>query len=458
MLENLRSLLRQAQKAIVEEEPEGGVVPGAPGTAPEATEAVTLHEKLLDEVFKAEYELSRAEERMRRFMHVAQQMTATSTRDIGKLLSIIVQEVTHITNADQSFLLLLKRDELSIQASYSASGDAPQESFVSMTIVRKVIDTGEPLLIHDAPAEADYYSSETLPKIGSLMCASLKTRGRVLGALYVFSRTRTNLFTQGDLDLLRAFASQAAIALENARMYLDLRETRREALELAKLRQRLIENITQELRTPLWIISGGLDVLDKAMKNPTEMEASTLADIKRGTRYLDKVTSSLIDYVAIEERLGKKQRRRVPVQNIIDLENWKSQADQKGVSLSMLGSVEGYIEGDEELLIHAVDSVLGNAVMYTRQGDEIKVAVKSENNAVGIIVIDNGIGIPEDDLPHVWEWFFRASNVRALAPYLGGIGTGLKVARRIIEDHGGKIDLKSSERGTVVTIILPLSA
>ncbi|MHB9027903.1 MAG: sensor histidine kinase [Candidatus Latescibacterota bacterium] len=176
------------------------------------------------------------------------------------------------------------------------------------------------------------------------------------------------------------------------------------------------------------------------------------------TQELLRFIRELLDYSKIEHYDGKQ----FPFEPV-DLESVISGATDlhlqpariKNISLRV-NSASGVppVAGNPELLGHAAENLISNALRYTPEGGEVTVDIRSEKNAVILEVADTGIGIPEDDIPHIFDDFFRAGNARKFTS--GGTGLGLSITRGIVEKHGGTIVVRSRPgEGTVFTVKLP---
>ena len=243
---------------------------------------------------------------------------------------------------------------------------------------------------------------------------------------------------------------------DSERVEMALRD-RNEALEAAdRTKSQFVENMSYELRTPLTAISGFGQMLSAGMAG--------------------ELTSQQVDY--IESILTSAGRLGLMIDSIIDLANSDGgdlSIDPQDVAISdLIESCRGMVDGladDKNIAIRtsvekgaehvfadpvrmrqAVYNLLTNAVRYTSRGGHIDVSVAAEGSWLELRVADDGIGIPEDDLPRVFERFYKGSNARASA----GFGLGLSIVKEVAAAHGGTAEVHSDDGGTLATLKLPL--
>ena len=225
--------------------------------------------------------------------------------------------------------------------------------------------------------------------------------------------------------------------------------------DVEKRRRELISDLTHELRTPLTVMRGYLEELaDGGIEGSPELYLSLIKEIRRLERLirdLQELSKAEAGYLSIDIQSINLRPLLVSL-----VERFADQLLEEGPTLELdcpadLPLVLGDIDRIEQVLVN----LLGNAIRYTEVGSITVKAVKV-NNYVWVAVIDTGVGIAQEDLPYVFERFWRADPSRS--SYSGGTGIGLAIARRLIELQGGQIEVESQlGKGSIFRFCLPLA-
>ena len=209
--------------------------------------------------------------------------------------------------------------------------------------------------------------------------------------------------------------------------------------EQEMLRKQLTTDIAHELRTPLTTIKGHLDVMIAGIWEPTsERLMSINEEVVRISRMVDELRHlSKYDSERTKLELSKIRLDELLVSVIY---NYQVQAFEKNIQIqSQIEPVVALV--DEKKFSQVLINLLSNATKYTNVGGVITVMCHSDEQHIYIKVVDNGIGIPEVDLKHIFERFYRVDKSRSKET--GGIGVGLTIAKSIVEAHGGLLSVKS---------------
>ncbi len=223
--------------------------------------------------------------------------------------------------------------------------------------------------------------------------------------------------------------------------------------EIDSIKTKLYTNITHEFRTPLTVISGMADMIE----NP----ANAKELIKRNSEGLLGLVNQLLDLAKLESghlKLELVQADVVPYVQYM-LESFQSLAATKNIRLVFLKSADRLVmDFDEKRLAIIISNLLSNAIKFTRQNGNIVLEILEENNQLLLRVKDNGIGIPPDKLPHVFERFYQVDD--AATRRGEGTGIGLTLTKELVELMGGKITVQSPTpdgEGTEFTVSLPIN-
>ncbi len=228
------------------------------------------------------------------------------------------------------------------------------------------------------------------------------------------------------------------------------------ARELSEMKSSFVSMVSHEFRTPLAVILSSAELLRNHLDRlPPETRAQQLGAIGESTQHMSK----LIDEVLLLGKVEAGQMRFAPAPlNVVDfcarLVDEMLSATQYRCPITLKAPDDvAMAMGDESLLRHVFGNLLSNAVKYSTAGEPVCLELERDGNDGVLTVADRGVGIPEKDLPKIFQAFHRAGNVGQIA----GTGLGLVIVQRCVDLHGGKIELQSEVgRGTRVTVRLPL--
>ncbi len=227
----------------------------------------------------------------------------------------------------------------------------------------------------------------------------------------------------------------------------DLEETR------VQLLQQLIGDITHDLKTPLSIINTKVFLLERE-PDASRRQIHATAIIEQ-VRRLTELIDNMMEMVRLDSQTNLKLERCNVHTLLLEIdEGLRNMAEEKRVGINLeLNADNPYVRADPKELHRAFMNLIRNAISYTPENGSITVRTRSVNAHLVIMVEDTGIGISEDDIPHIFTRFFRADTARS--SYTGGSGLGLSIVKRIIDMHHGEIDVQSAVGiGTTFTIKL----
>ena len=227
-----------------------------------------------------------------------------------------------------------------------------------------------------------------------------------------------------------------------------------------QLRKDFVANVSHELRTPLTLVKGYVETLKEG--NLDKRKSGEFLDIiDRNVRQLVNLVEDLLELSRLEShrRTGEVVRARPSeIKQIIErtVANSQSAIDRKKQSVSIeIASLMPLVTLDPDLMEKAVGNLLDNAVKYTPDKGRIAIKADFDGSVLRIEVSDNGIGIPAEDLPRIFERFYRVDKSRSRE--MGGTGLGLAIVKHIVQLHHGTVSVRSqSGQGSVFTIIVPL--
>jgi len=410
---------------------------------------------LLETLRRQSSTVQRERERLATLLEVSQ--LVNSTLKLEDLLEIVMDRAIAVTGAERGFLML--RDEAGGQLHFAVARnmrrqDIEENSFqVSQSVINRVAETAEPILTDNASQDPRFADSVSVAAytLRSILCVPLQVKNRTIGVLYVDNRIRIGHFTPEDLSLLTAFANQAAVAIENARLF-------EHVCVLDRLKGDFLESVSHELRSPLTSLTLGLELAREAVQGA---DADLLDTAVESARRLSDIVERLTRFSEIEREgaawIVAEGKQYVPLRELLGeaLEAHRARVEEKGLMMNLVVEGEMVSLPVPRGLLRAFHELLSNAVAYTEKG-VIFVTARRSGREILISVADTGIGVPSDEMPYIFDKLFRGRKVRALAR-TQGLGLGLAVARWVVENLGGRIWVESVEdKGSVFTIALPL--
>lgn len=219
--------------------------------------------------------------------------------------------------------------------------------------------------------------------------------------------------------------------------------------------QRFVADASHELRAPLTAIQANLELLKRHRDMPGAEREEAVAEAERESSRLGRLVADLLMLARADAGVPIK-RAEVDLDAVVleAMGTARTLARGQEVRLDTLEPVQ--VRGDEDRLKQMLLILLDNALKYTPSGGRVAVALSRVGAEAEVVIKDSGVGIPEKDLPHVFERFYRADPARGRDP--GGTGLGLPIARWIVEQHGGQITIASqADEGATVTVRLPLT-
>ena len=222
------------------------------------------------------------------------------------------------------------------------------------------------------------------------------------------------------------------------------------------LRKEFVANVSHELRTPLSVVQGYVEtLLDGAVKEE-KSALEFLAIIDKNVRRLSAIVTDLLDLSKLESGGHVFEPHPVDVRSLTErvAEAFRPVAERKKQQLETeVASGVGMVEADGALLERALSNLVDNALKYTPDGGRIRIRAAFDGGQVALAVDDNGVGIPEADLPRIFERFYRVDKSRSRD--LGGTGLGLSIVKHIVQLHGGTISVSSTPAGSTFTMRVP---
>lgn len=404
-----------------------------------------------------------------------------STLDFDEILQLLLVQVTRAIRYDSANIILIEGDIATIDYTqgYERYGQETVEKVSNLSFkvsetpnLKWIIDNQEPLIIPDVHQYEGWRKDKGISQTRAWVGVPIFVDG-IISALFALSKQQANYYHEGHVETLRAFASQVGLALENARLYEELRayteelenrvSTRTRALadanerlkELDRLKTKFISDVSHELRTPITNVTMYIDLLERGYE---EKRQHYMTVLKQETKRLSQLIEDIFDESQYTSHL--RQAEYVPVDlNEIAYRTIKIyQSEAVGAGLILTYDLEAKLPtiwGEPLQLAQVISNLLRNAISYTPDG-EICITTQRERKFVVISIEDTGVGIPLEDMPHLFDRFYRGRN--ASQSTIPGTGLGLGVVREIIELHGGTVKAaNNANNGATFKIMLPVS-
>ncbi|MGK5035814.1 sensor histidine kinase [Janthinobacterium sp. LB3P118] len=315
-------------------------------------------------------------------------------------------------------------------------------------------------------------SADGAPPLHSCLSLPVSSRSGMLLGRLLLGHPQTGIFSARSQRIVSAIAAQAAVALDNTRLYaaatraaderkvlLDSeREARAEAERTNQLKDDFLATVSHELRTPLSAILGWAQVLRRGTRDQADLHRG-LQSIERNARAQAQLIEDLLDMSRItSDKVLLELQTIAPASAIASaIETLRPAADAKHIAIHCnIASDAGSITADPGRIQQVIWNLLSNALKFTPQGGRVDIGVRRESTRLAITVADNGVGIKKDFLPHVFDRFRQAD--ASTTRRHGGLGLGLAIVKHLVEQHGGTVTASSAGdmQGASFTVRLPL--
>ena len=422
--------------------------------------------RLFTELQARTRELARSVEELQALSAVGQ--AVSSTLDLETVLTTIVSRADQLSGTDGGAIYEYDEaaEELVLRATHRFD-DELVELLRTMRLrvgegaVGRAAATHQPVQIPELQQEGAYQGRlrSILPRFGfrAVLAVPFLRENRILGGLVVARKTPGE-FPAEAVDLLRTFATQSALAIQNARLFREIEEKGQELETASRHKSEFLANMSHELRTPLNAIIGFSEVLAERMFGElNDKQAEYIQDILSSGRHLLSLINDILDLSKVEA--GRLELELGPFNLPMTLENAltlvRERASRHGLGLQLTVDPRlGDLVGDERKIRQVVLNLLSNAVKFTPEGGRIGVTASRADGAVEVSVSDTGIGIAPADQEAIFEEFRQVGT--DYAKKREGTGLGLTLARKLVELHGGRIWVKSEVgKGSTFTFSIP---
>jgi signal transduction histidine kinase len=369
-----------------------------------------------------------------------------STLDLDTLLSDIVHAAADITSAEAASILLY--DDTARQLYFQIATNIDEPTLrglivpLDKSIAGWIVTNRQSVRIDDAHEDERFFGDvdQTIDySTKSLLGIPLITKNKVVGVLEVVNKKRGK-FTDADESMLTVLGAQAAVAIENARLFQQ---------------SDLIAEFVHELRTPLASLSTATYLLLRPEMS-REQSDQIVNNIHNETLRLNSLASSFLDLARLESGRVQFRKTRFSVADLIyecrDVMMSKAQETNVQIRVDVPPDMP-LMEADRDKIKQILLNLTSNAIKYNRPHGSVIITGSFTDDELTITIQDTGLGIPEDSIPHLFQKFYR---VREHEGKASGTGLGLSICKQIIQGHNGRIEVKSKMGvGTSFSIHLP---
>ncbi|MFI5183576.1 MAG: GAF domain-containing protein [Vicinamibacteria bacterium] len=390
--------------------------------------------------------------------------------ELSELLPLVTRSVNRIMGTHLCALLLRQGDELRLAAHEGLDAEvvrAFDRLRVGDSLSGWVAQHGRPLAVPDMKKDPRAKFAEITERHGykSFLCVPLRRGSESIGTLEVVTK-EPRRFGAEEQELMAAFADQAAVAIENARLFEEARhhlatteEANARLEELDRLRRQYLRNMSHEFRTPLTVIKGYVDYLMESGAPDERAFRDVMRVVGESTDRVIDMVDTLIEVSRVEQGTPQEtlQIQSVDIKDLArsSLEPLRTLAEKKDIGFELdLPAEDLTMKGDGGLLLQVVRKLVDNAVKYSPRGSRVVIRAWREDEALSLEVEDSGIGIALEHLPRIFEKFYTVDG--SLTRRVGGTGVGLYLVREIVRLHNGSIDVTSRPgHGSVFSVRLP---
>ena len=425
--------------------------------------------RLFQELQERTSELARSVGELKALGEVGQ--AVSSTLDLETVLATIVAHAVQLSGTDCGVIYEYDEptQEFHLRASHRMEADVVDALRAAPIrlgegVTGQAVTTRAPVQVPDILDQREYTGTRVRPmlmRLGyrSLLSIPLFREQQIMGGLTVWRKQSGN-FEPEIVNLLQTFATQSALAIQNARLFREIEDKGREIETANRHKSEFLANMSHELRTPLTAIIGFSEVLsEKLFGELNDKQNEYMDDIVSSGRHLLSLINDILDLSKVEAGRMELDLTKFDLPTAIEnaLILIRERATRRGIRLRhTVGEQLGEVLGDERKFKQILLNLLSNAVKFTAEGGRIDVDAVLTNGAVEISVSDTGIGIAPENQETIFEEFRQVGT--DYSKKREGTGLGLTLTRKFVELHGGKIWVGSEVgKGSTFTFTLPVN-
>ena len=365
------------------------------------------------------------------------------------LLETIISAAIELTDTQAASIMLIDSASGELRFEYASNIKPHEMERITIpmegSIAGWIATHGEPRVINDVTQEPEHFNQvddEIAFKTRSILGVPMRAHNKVIGVLEAINKLSSGSFRDEDIGILATLASQAAIAIENARLFQQ---------------SDFIAEMVHEIRTPLAALKASTVLLQRS-DLPKERMGDIIFTMQSETERLIRMTTEFLDLARLESGRFQLEKAAFPIEDLIreSMDVVVHQSREKSIRLILNADANYLVNGDRGKLKQVILNLLTNAIKYNRIGGAVTIYISASiqySDFVEIAVEDTGFGITQDNLKNLFQKFFRVADT---AGDTQGTGLGLAITRHIVEAHGGKIWVVSEHGiGSTFYVTLP---
>ncbi|MGG6263584.1 response regulator [Leptolyngbya sp. AN03gr2] len=391
-----------------------------------------------------------------------------SSLDPQEIFAAITQQLGQGLQVDGCALSLWTEDDSFVQCvglHDSSWGDQkPAEALLPQSsvpiegnpVLKQLVATQQPIVLNDLTQHTEFNVSEFRTPARALLVVPLITDGKIIGSISLRQNHQARNWQASEIQLAQSVAAQAAIAVQQSRLYQTTRQQAEKLLQLDRQKTEFFQNISHEFRTPLTLMVGPLEGAVSSGQG-LSLEQSTIA--LRNSRRLLRLVNQLLDLQRLDAGRMQPKFQSCNLAEFVNqiVETFRPYCEKKGLTLITQLEACPDVYLDLEKFDKVLYNLLSNAMKFTPAGQTISIALEAIDDRCCLKVRDTGIGIRADQLPHLFERFRQAEGSENRS--FEGTGLGLALVKELVELHSGEINVESTYgHGTTFTIDLKLGA
>jgi signal transduction histidine kinase len=378
-------------------------------------------------------------------------LSLSTTLELDKLLDTIVHEAAAIFEAEGASIILLDEQKESLHFGYFvSSGERDKLKQLVLKqgegIAGHVTQTGKALIIEDVQKDTRFSSKAddlTGNVTRTMMAVPLNVKNKILGAMEVINKVQ-GIFTKHELAACQTLASFASVAIENARLHGEVKESLNKITRLEASKHELITLLSHELRTPVTIILTSSTLLSNHLNQmEKEMISETAEMITNRSLRLGSLIDDLFVINDIDDIRNRLVVEDIPIREVIELSIVRFRRYLKKHRIEVTFPRRGALpplRADRLKLQHCIFHLIENAIKFSPQGGTINIKVYYDDDSPFLFhleIEDPGIGISTNNIDKIFDKFYQVDS--SSTRRFGGLGLGLFICRRVAEIHGGEM-------------------
>lgn len=424
------------------------------------------------------------ESRLSQLLHLSRMLN--SSLNLSEVLNLTMTSVVDFIKAERGFVMLFNDSgELEVKAYKNVDPNSIiQNKDISTTIINGATKEGKEVLSVNAQTDPRFKDKDSVMLTGmrSVVCVPLKVKNRIIGVVYLDNRIEEGMFDKGHLEMLSAFANQAAVAIDNAKLHENLIKSYDERFRLAqelhqqekirlaseeanRMKSEFVSIVSHELRSPLTIIKNYTTILhrDASLERNAisiDMKQEIYQTMDREVDRLISMINKLLDVSRIDA--GKPMKPDYKdcdisklLSEILKIQKTSKFHKETHHIVTQIPEDLPNLLCDQEKMSQILSNLIENALKYSPDGGEVVISVSVNAENMQFAIKDQGLGIKSENMPRLFKKYERFQETNRVT--VPGTGLGLYLIKHLVELHGGTIKAESEPgKGSTFFFTIPI--